>query len=89
MTSSTVTCSFKMDRETYDKFKSVVTASGQNVKGNLVRYMQDVIAYGTPNPETIEAIKEVDKLKKNPHKKTYASFSQLMNAVENDETEND
>ena len=67
MTSSTVTCSFKMDRGTYDKFKSVVTASGQNVKGNLVRYMQDVIAYGTPNPETIEAIKEVDKLKKNPH----------------------
>lgn len=31
-----------------------------------------------PNEETLEAIKEVQELKKNPNKKTYSSFAQLL-----------
>ena len=34
----TVTCSFSMDREIYNAFKSVITRNGENVKGNLIRY---------------------------------------------------
>ena len=31
-----------------------------------------------PNADTLEAIKEVQELKKNPNKKTYSSFAQLL-----------
>ena len=31
-----------------------------------------------PNAETLEAIKEVQELKKNPNKKTYGSFAELL-----------
>ena len=78
-----ITCSFSMDRETYNAFKSVVSMNGENVKGNIVRYMQTVIQYETPNAETIKAIEEVKKLKANPHKKTYGSFAEIMRDIDN------
>lgn len=56
-----VTCSFSMDREVYNLYKSIVAKNGENVKGNLVRYMKSVIAHETP--KTIEAINEVQKMK--------------------------
>jgi methyl coenzyme M reductase subunit C len=52
-----------MDRDTYNAFKSIVVKNGENVKGNIVRYMQNVIRYETPNAETLEAIEEVQKMK--------------------------
>lgn len=80
----TVTCSFSMDRDIYNAYKSVITGNGENVKGNIVRYMKSVINYQTPNAETIAAIEEVNNLKKNPNKKTYSSFSELMRDIDND-----
>lgn len=80
-----ITCSFKMDRTVYNTFKSIVTKHGENVKGNLVRYMQNVILYDTPNADTILAIKEVQELKQNPNKKVYNSFSDVLEELENDE----
>lgn len=82
--SNSVTCSFTMDRDVYNAYKSVVSAYGENVKGNLVRYMKNVIKYETPNAETIEAIEEVRNLKKNPNKKTYSSFAGLMKDIDNE-----
>lgn len=82
--SSTVTCSFTMDRNIYNAYKSVVSANGENVKGNLINYMKEVIAYNTPNPETIQAIGEVQKLKNDPNKKTYDSFNDLLKEVEDE-----
>ena len=82
--SNSVTCSFTMDRDVYNAYKSVVSAYGENVKGNLVRYMKNVIKYETPNAETIEAIEEVRNLKENPNKKTYSSFAGLMKAIDNE-----
>ena len=38
-----VTCSFKMNRNLYNQYKSIITRSGKNVKGDLVQYMQGVI----------------------------------------------
>ena len=77
--SNTVTCSFTMDREIYNAYKSIVCKKGENVKGNLVRYMMSVIRYETPNADTIAAIEEVQKLKADPDKKSYESFgSQLL-----------
>ena len=82
--SNTVTCSFTMDREIYNAYKSIVCKNGENVKGNIVRYMMNVIRYDTPNAETIEAIEEVQKLKLDPDKKTYGSFAELLEDLKNE-----
>ena len=75
----TVTCSFSMDREIYNAFKSVITRNGENVKGNLIRYMQSVIKYEIPNSETIAAIEEVQKMKSDPTiGKTYNNVDEMM-----------
>ena len=78
MNQNTVTCSFTMDRDVYNAYKSIVARGGENVKGNIVRYMKSVIQYDTPNAETIAAIEEVQKLKANPNKKTYSSFAEIL-----------
>lgn len=76
---NTVTCSFSMDRDVYNAFKSIITGNGENVKGNIVRYMQSVIDYGIPNAETIAAIEEVQKMKSNPKiGKTYNTVDEMM-----------
>lgn len=85
MKSDMVTCSFVMDRNVYNAFKSIVSKNGQNVKGNIVRYMQSVIQYDTPNADTILAIQEVEALKKDPNKKVYGSFSEVLEELESDE----
>lgn len=42
------------------------------------------ISRDMPNTETIAAIEEVEKMKANPNKKTYSSFSELLEEVENE-----
>ncbi len=85
MKANTVTCSFVMDRDIYNAFKSIVSKHGENVKGNIVRYMQSVIEYDIPNADTILAIQEVQDLKKDPNKKIYNSFSEVLEELNNDE----
>lgn len=77
-----VTCSFSMDREIYNLYKSIVAKKGENVKGNLVRYMKSVIAHETPNAETIEAINEVQKMKSDfSIGKTYDTVDEMMKDI--------
>lgn len=78
MDANTVTCSFTMDRALYNEYKSIVVRSGESVKSNLINYMRDVIKFDTPNADTIAAIHEVDELKRDPNKKTYASFGEFL-----------
>jgi hypothetical protein len=73
-----------MDRNIYNQYKHVVKLRGDNVKNNLVKYMQSVIKYDIPNADTIEAIEEVKQLKANPNKKTYGSFAELLQDIDND-----
>lgn len=84
MKSDTVTCSFVMDRDTYNAFKSIVSREGENVKGNLVRYMQSVIRYETPNADTIRAVEEVEMLKKDSDRKVYRAFSEVLEELEDE-----
>ena len=79
-----VTCSFTMDRDIYNAYKSIVARNGENVKGNLVKYMLNVIQFETPNADTIEAIEEVQRLKADPHKKTYNSFAEILGELDNE-----
>ncbi|WP_249029990.1 hypothetical protein [Tannockella kyphosi] len=81
---NSITCSFTMDRAVYNAYKSIVSANGENVKGNMVRYMQNVIKLGTPNIDTIQAIEEVEQLKKNPNKKLYSSFNEILEELEDE-----
>lgn len=69
MSTNKITCSFTVDRDIYNAYKSIVVKGGENVKGNLIRYMLNVINYETPNADTISAIKEVEELKKIQTKK--------------------
>ena len=78
---NTITCSFTMDKDIYNEYKSIVVKNGENVKGNIINYMKNVIQYETPNAETIMAIEEVETLKKSPNKKTYSSFAELMEDI--------
>lgn len=84
MNSKTVTCSFTLDRELYNAYKSIITRNGENVKGNLVRYMQHVINLEIPNADTIQAIEEAQELKKNPNKKVYNSFNEILEELNNE-----
>lgn len=79
-----VTCSFTMDRDIYNAYKSIVARNGENVKGNIVKYMLNVIRFETPNADTIEAIEEVQRLKADPHKKTYNSFAEILGELDNE-----
>ena len=77
--SNTVTCSFSMDRNVYNAFKSIVTRNGENVKGNIIKYMQSVINYEIPNAETIAAIEEVQRMKADPSiGKTYTDVDEMI-----------
>ena len=79
-----VTCSFTMDRDIYNAYKSIVARNGENVKGNIVKYMLNVIQFETPNADTIEAIEEVQRLKADPHNKTYISFAEILGELDNE-----
>lgn len=85
MNANTVTCSFVMDRELYNAYKSIVAKHGENVKGNLIHYMQSVIRYDLPNADTILALQEVERMKNDPNKKTYNSFSEIMKELDEDD----
>lgn len=63
MSAKTVTCSFVVDRELYNNYKSIVIKNNQNVKGNLIRYMQDVVASEIPNRKSIETVNEAAEAK--------------------------
>lgn len=84
MEQKTVTCSFVMDCDVYNAFKSIVVKNGENVKDNLIKYMKNVIEYDIPNADTIAAIEEVEKLKNDPYKKTYSSFSDVLQHLDDE-----
>jgi len=43
-----------------------------------------VISRDIPNKETMQAIEEIQMLKKEPNKKSYSSFSELLEEVQNE-----
>lgn len=40
--------------------------------------------FGTPNADTIQAIEEVQQLKKDPNKKVYSSFSEILEELDDE-----
>ncbi|MBC5752917.1 type II toxin-antitoxin system RelB/DinJ family antitoxin [Roseburia sp. BX0805] len=60
---------------------AIVTFTKQAVREQAIPF---VISRNIPNEETIQAIKEVERLKKDPNKRTYSSFDELLKEVEAD-----
>ncbi len=90
MIKDTVTCSFVLDREIYNQYKSAIASRGEDVKENLLKHMIYEIEHKTPNEDTIAAIKEVQEMKKNPHLyKSYNSFSEILEEIELEELQNE
>ncbi len=86
MNNKNVTCSFQMDRKIYNQFKSAIAANGENVKGNLVNHMKNVINRRKPNYDTLLAIKEVEEMERNPDAyKSYNSVDELFEDILKDE----
>ncbi len=86
MNNKNVTCSFQMDRDIYNQYKSIISANGENVKANIVRYMMNVIDLKIPNAETVLAIQEVQEMKKNPDAyKSYDTVDELFKDILSDE----
>lgn len=84
MKSDTVTCSIVMDRNTYNTYKSIIAGYGQSVKSNIIEHMHNVINYGIPNAETIAAIQEVEELEKDPNKRVYNSFDEILEELDDE-----
>ncbi len=82
MKPDTVTCSFVVDKKTYNAYKSIIAGYGQSVKNNIIEHMQNVINYGIANAETIAAIKEVEELEKAPNKKVYNTFEEILEELD-------
>jgi len=77
---NTVTCSFTLNRDLYNRYKSIIVRGGGNVKGDLVRYMENVITESeVPNSETLEALSEVKRIKEDPSLgKSYTDIDKMM-----------
>ena len=68
-----------MNRDLYNQYKSIIVRNGRNVKGDIVRYMQTVIASEAPNLETLDALKEVEMMKADPTLgKSYTDVDKMM-----------
>lgn len=78
MDPDTDTCSFVMDKNDHNAYKSSVVGYEETVKSNIAEHMQNVSNYGIPNAETIAAIQEVAELEKDPNKKVYNSFEEIL-----------
>lgn len=44
-----ITCSFAMDRDMYNQYRSIVVRNGKTVKGDLIEYMKTVVANQASN----------------------------------------
>ncbi len=78
----TITCSFKVDRALYNKYKGVISTRGEYVKGDLVRHMYKVIENNELNKETLQAMEEVEDMINHPNKyKGYTDIDEMFEEI--------
>ena len=87
-TSMTIRVNSKIKHEAQELFSSL----GMDMSTAINVYLRRAVAFGgipfmveqdIPNRKTIKAIKEVQELEKNPNKKTYGSFAELLEDLDN------
>ena len=90
---ATTNVTIRMDEDLKKQAEELFADLGMNMTTAIVTFTQQavreqaipfVISRNIPNEETIQAIKEVERLKKDPNKRTYSSFDELLKEVEAD-----
>lgn len=87
--SQTTEVSFTIDAAIKEDAERVLRDMGLTVPGVMAVFLEKVgrekrvpePADLIPNAETIEAIREVEALKENPDKASYASFQEMLAAI--------
>lgn len=90
---SSVNINIRMDSDLKKQFEDFCADMGMSMTTAFNIYAKKAvreyripfeIGAEIPNAETRLAIKEVEELKKNPNKKTYSSFEELLSDLDND-----
>lgn len=83
----------RMDEELKKQAEDLFSALGLNMTTALISFIKQsvreqripfILSRDVPNEETKLAIQEVQEIKKTPNKKTYSSFSELVEEVQNE-----
>ncbi len=90
---ATTNVTIRMDEELKKQAEDLFSALGLNMTTALISFIKQsvreqripfILSRDIPNEETKLAIQEVQEMKKNPNKKTYSSFSELVEEVQNE-----
>lgn len=91
MATSNVT--IRMDEELKKQAEELFADLGLNMTTAFTTFVKQavreqripfMISRDIPNQQTVQAIEEIQMLKKDPNKKSYVSFSELLEEVENE-----
>ena len=89
---ATTNVTIRMDEELKKQAEELFADLGLNMTTAFTTFVKRavreqripfIISREVPNQETIKAIEEIQMLKKDPNKKTYSSFSELLEEVKN------
>lgn len=90
---ATTNVTIRMDEELKKQAEDLFSALGLNMTTALISFIKQsvreqripfILSREVPNEETKLAIQEVQEMKKTPNKKTYSSFSELVEEVQNE-----
>lgn len=83
----------RMDEELKKQAEDLFSALGLNMTTALISFIKQsvreqripfILSRDVPNEETKLAIQEIQEIKKAPNKKTYSSFSELVEEVQHE-----
>ena len=90
---ATTSITIRMDEDLKKQAEELFSDLGLNMTTAFITFIKQsvreqripfILSRNVPNEETILAIKEIQELKKNSNKKTYSSFSELLEEVQDD-----
>ena len=87
MANATSNMNIRMDKDVKEQAQKIFAQLGMDMTTAVNVFLRQTIRCNgfpfelrldTPNEETLAAIREVQELKKDPNKKTYGSFTELL-----------
>ena len=89
---ATTNITIRMDEELKKQAKELFSDLGLNMTTAFTMFAKQAVREQripfmisrTPNQETLEAIKEIEEMKKDKNKKTYHNFAELLEEVKNE-----
>lgn len=90
---ATTNITVRMDEELKKQAEELFSDLGLNMTTAFTAFVKQAVreqripfmlSRNLPNEDTIQAMEEIQKLKKDPNKKTYSSFSELLEEVKHE-----